>query len=158
MELEWYVSNRDVIKNLAINTGTTADPVFTKICTTSEVGINTDLESKEWYVYCDALRRKLITGVSANLSGTVKLDVNNTGIQQLIGTIHTLLAEGEVAQFNNLLVEFELLKGVNNNVLEYEKYQCQVSLSLSDLGGAAEDEAEFSFEMVIMGKATVVQP
>ena len=41
--MEWYISNRELIKNLAINTGTTEVPVYTPICTTSEVGVDTEL-------------------------------------------------------------------------------------------------------------------
>lgn len=154
--MEWFVTNRDLIKNLAINTGTTAEPVFTKICTTSEVALDTDLESKDWFVYCDAIKRRLITGASVLLSGTIKLDVLNKAIKQLIGTIHTLIAVGEIAQFNNQLIQFELLDGVENNVLVYKKYQCQVTLSLSDLGGSAEDESEFAFEMNFIGTGQVI--
>lgn len=154
--MEWYISNRELIKNLAINTGTNDTPVFSKICTTSEVGVETELEEKDFYVFCDALQRKLITGASVTLTGTLKLDVNNTGDLAFLDKVHTLIADGEVAQFSNILIQFDLLSGVENSVLEYTSYQAQVSLNLSDLGGAAEDEAEFSFEMQLIGKATEV--
>lgn len=154
--MEWYISNRELIKNLAINTGTTETPVFTKICTTSEVGIDTELEEKDFYVFCDALQRKLITGAAVTLTGSLKLDVNNSGDMALIDKVHTLIGDGEVAQFSNILIQFELLSGVENGVLEYTSYQAQVSLNLSDLGGAAEDESEFSFEMQLIGKATEI--
>ena len=154
--LEWYISNRELIKNLAINTGTTQNPVFTKICTTSEVGVSTELEEKDFYVFCDALQRKLITGASVTLTGTLKLDVNNAGDIALIDKIHTLIGDGEVSQFSGILVQFDLLSGVSGGVLEYTSYEAQVSLNLSDLGGAAEDESEFSFEMQLIGKATEV--
>ena len=39
----YFISNREVIKNLAINTGTSANPVYTTICTTSEVNVSTEL-------------------------------------------------------------------------------------------------------------------
>lgn len=154
--MEWYISNRELIKNLAINTGTNETPVFSKICTTSEVGVETELEEKDFYVFCDALQRKLITGASVTLTGTLKLDVNNAGDLAFLDKVHTLIADGEVAQFSNILIQFDLLSGVENSVLEYTSYQAQVSLNLSDLGGAAEDEAEFSFEMQLIGKATEV--
>lgn len=154
--MEWYISNRELIKNLAINTGTNDTPVFSKICTTSEVGVETELEEKDFYVFCDALQRKLITGASVTLTGTLKLDVNNAGDLAFLDKVHTLIADGEVAQFSNILIQFDLLSGVENSVLEYTSYQAQVSLNLSDLGGAAEDEAEFSFEMQLIGKATEV--
>lgn len=154
--MEWYISNRELIKNLAINTGTNDTPVFSKICTTSEVGVETELEEKDFYVFCDALQRKLITGASVTLTGTLKLDVNNAGDLAFLDKVHTLIADGEVAQFSNILIQFDLLSGVENSVLEYTSYQAQVSLNLSDLGGPAEDEAEFSFEMQLIGKATEV--
>lgn len=154
--LEWYISNRELVKNLAINTGTTQNPVYTKICTTSEVGIDTELEEKDFYVFCDALQRKLITGASVTLTGTLKLDVNNAGDLALLDKVHTLIGDGEVSQFSGVLIQFDLLSGVNGGVLEYTSYQAQVSLNLSDLGGAAEDESEFSFEMQLIGKATEI--
>ena len=154
--MEWYINNRELVKNLAINTGTTDTPVYTPICTTSEVGVETELEEKDFYVYCDALQRKVITGASVKLTGTLKLDVNNTGDLALIDKVHTLIGDGEVSQFTNVGIQFDLLSGVSNGVLEYTTYQANVSLNLSDLGGAAEDESEFSFEMQLIGTAIEV--
>lgn len=154
--MEWYISNRELIKNLAINTGTTSNPVFTKICTTSEIGVETELEEKDFYVFCDALQRKLITGASVTLTGTLKLDVNNSGDLAFLDKVHTLIGDGEVSQFSGILIQFDLLSGVSGSTLEYTSYQAQVSLNLSDLGGAAEDESEFSFEMQLIGKATEI--
>lgn len=154
--MEWYINNRELVKNLAINTGTTDTPVYTTICTTSEIGIETELEEKDFYVFCDALQRKVITGASVTLTGTLKLDVNNTGDIALLDKVHTLIADGEVAQFSGVMVKFDLLSGVDNGTLEYTTYTAQVSLNLSDLGGAAEDEAEFGFEMQLIGKGTEI--
>ena len=152
----WFIGNRELIKNLAINIGTTSNPIFQKICTTSEVNVSTELESKDFYVFCDALQRKIITGATVMLSGTLKLDVNNEGDLVLIDKVHTLIRDGEVAQFTNVLIQFDLLSGVNGDELEYTSYQAQVSLSVGDLGGAAEDESEFSFEMTLIGTATEI--
>lgn len=154
--MEWYINNRELIKNLAINTGTSEVPTFTPICTTSEIGVNTELEEKDFYVFCDALKRKVITGASVTLTGTLKLDVNNTGDIAFLDKVHTLIADGEVAQFSGVQIQFDLLSGVTGGVLEYTTYQAQVSLNVSDLGGAAEDESEFSFEMQLIGKGTEV--
>ena len=145
--MNWWVNNRQVIQNLALNTSTTSTPTFTNLCTTSEVGLTTDLEEKDFYIFCDAIKRSIVTGAKLSIDCTVKLDINNTAIQSVLG---------EVAQFNNVLVTFELLEGVNNNVLTYKKYQVPVVLKFSDLGGASEDEGEFSLEMVINGKGTIV--
>ena len=154
--MNWFINNRELIKDLAINTGTSLVPVYTPICTTSEVGIDTELEEKDFYVFCDALQRKVITGASVMLSGTLKLDVNNTGDIAILDKVHTLIGDGEVSQFTNVGIQFKLLSGVNGGVLEYTTYQANVSLKVSDLGGNAEDESEFSFEMQLIGKATEV--
>lgn len=154
--MNWFINNRELIKNLAINTGTTLNPVYTPICTTSEVGVETELEEKDFYVFCDALQRKVITGASVTLTGTLKLDVNNTGDIAILDKVHTLIGDGEVSQFTNVGIQFDLLSGATGGVLEYTTYQANVSLNISDLGGAAEDESEFSFEMTLIGKATEI--
>lgn len=153
--MEFYVTNRDVIKNLALNTGTSLSPTFTKLCTTSELTLNQDFSEKNWFVFCDAIERSILTGVSLTLEGTVKIDINNVAIQNVLGKVHTLISTGEISQFNNLQVKFDLLTGVNNSVLEYTTYTCNVKLTLESLGGAAEDEGEFDFTMTINGTGTV---
>lgn len=151
--MEFYVTNRDVIKNLKINTGTSSTPTYTALCTTSELTLNQDFEEKDWYVFCDAIQRSIITGVSMSLEGTVKIDINNTAIQTVLGKVHTLLTAGTISQFNNLSVKFDLLTGVNNAVLEYTTYTANVKMTLESLGGSAEDEGEFGFTMTINGTA-----
>lgn len=151
---EVYIPNRDLIKNLKWNTGTTSNPTYTNVCTTSEVGIDIDLETKDWYTFCDALQRKLVTGGSVTLSGTIKLDVNNAAEMDMLGTIHTMIASGTIAQFNNKSIQFDLLSAYTSDTLTYTTYTANVNVSFSDLGGAAEDEAEFSFEMTLIGTAT----
>jgi hypothetical protein len=153
---EFYVTNRDVIKNLAINTGTSKSPSFTTICTASEITLNQEFSEKDFYVFCDAIQRSVMTGVAMSLAGTIKIDVNNTAIQQVLGNVHTLVSTGAIAQFNNQLVQFDLLTGVNSGVLEYTKYQVNVMLKLESLGGAAEDEGSFGFTMIINGTGTEV--
>jgi hypothetical protein len=152
--MNWFISNRDLIKNLAVNTGTTENPTYTTICTASEIAIDTDLEEKDFYVFCDSLQRKIVTGASVVLSGTIKLDVNNAGVIDLLGDVHSLISAGTISQFNNKQIKFDLLTGVENNVLEYTTYTANATLSLSDLGGNAEDESEFGFEMTLIGTAT----
>ena len=154
--MEWYINNREVIKNLALNTGTSETPVFTSMWTTSEVGLTTDFEQQDWYVFCDAIQRSLITGVAMSIETTVKIDMNNTAITGILGNIHALIKNGSVAQFNNQLVQFELLTGVEQNALTYTKYKVPVVLNFSDLGGAAEDSGEFTLTIVINGKGEVV--
>lgn len=154
--MEFYLSNRDLIKGLSLNTGTSSAPVFTEMCTTTEVTFNTELEQQDFYVFCDAIQRSIITGVAMSIETTVKLDINNAAIQELIGKIHTLLKNGTIAQFNNQLVQFELLSGVQEGVLEYTKYKVPCVLNFGELGGSAEDASEFSLTIVINGKGEVV--
>lgn len=150
---EFYVTNRDVIKNLKLNTGTTANPSYTAMCTTSELTLNQDFETKDFYVFCDAIQRSINTGVSMTLEGTVKIDINNTAIQTVLGKVHTLLTSGTISQFNNLQVQFDLLTNVSSGTLTYTTYTANVRLELEGLGGSAEDEGEFGFTMTINGTA-----
>ena len=154
--MEYFINNRQFIKGLAVNTGTTQNPTFTPMCTASELAFNTEFEEKTFYVFCDAIQRAIKTGVAMTIEGTVKIDMNNTAIVDLLGDIHTLIATGEITQFSNQTMQFDLLTDINNGVLEYTTYQVPVSFSLSDLGGAAEDEGDFGITINITGKGTVV--
>lgn len=154
--MNFFVNNRQVIRGLALNTGTSTVPAYTEMCTETEVTLATDFEQQDFYIYCDAIQRSIITGVAMSIETTVKLDINNTAIQGLIAKIHTLLKDGDIAQFNNQLIQFELLTGVDEGVLTYTKYNVPVILNFSELGGAAEDASEFALTIVINGKGTVV--
>lgn len=154
--MEWYINNRELIKNLALNTGTSDAEEFTSMCTTTEVGLTTDLEQQDWYTFCDAIQRSIITGVAISIETTVKIDLNNASITKVLGDLHTIIKDGTVAQFNNQTVQFELLTGVNAGTLEYTKYKVPCVLNISDFGGAAEDSGEFTLTIVITGKGTVV--
>lgn len=154
--MEFYLSNRDLIKGLSLNTGTSSVPAFTEVCSTTEITLNSELEQQDFYVFCDAIQRSIITGVAMSIETTVKLDINNAAIKELIGKIHTLLKDGTIAQFNNQLVQFELLSGVKEGVLEYTKYKVPCVLNFGELGGSAEDASEFSLTIVINGKGEVV--
>ena len=154
--MEFYFNNRDLIKNLALNTGTTSVPEFSTMCTMTEVTLNSELEQQDFYVFCDAIQRSIITGVAMSIETTVKLDINNAAIKNLLAKIHTLLKDGTIAQFNNQLIQFELLSGVQEGVLEYTKYKVPCTLSFSELGGSAEDVSEFSLTIILTGKGEVV--
>lgn len=154
--MSYWITNRDFIKNLSVNTGTTENPTYTPMCTASELSFNSEFEEKTFYVYCDAIQRMIKTGVALSIEGSVKIDMNNEAIVSLLGDVHTLIADGEIAQFNNQTMQFDLLTDINNGVLEYTTYQVPVSYSLSDLGGAAEDEGDFTITINITGKGTVV--
>lgn len=153
--MEWYITNRDLIKGLAFNTGTSGSPTFTEACTSTEITLDTEFEEQTWYVFCDAIQRKLLTGGALTLSGTLKLDVNNAADKALLSKIHTFITSGTISQFTDK-IQFELLSGVTTNTLTYTKYQADAVIKLSGLGGAAEDVAEFSYEISINGTASVV--
>lgn len=154
--MNWFLNNREVIRNLALNTGTSSTPAFTAFCTTSEVALTTDFEEKDFYVFCDAIQRSIITGAKLTINATVKIDMNNAAIIAMLGDLHTLITSGTVAQFNNVMVQFELITNVESNVLTYTKYNVPVNMKISEIGGAAEDEGEYALELVINGKGTVV--
>ena len=82
--------------------------------------------------------------------------MNNTAIQNTLANIHALIKNGTVAQFNNQLVQFELINTVQEGALTYKKYQVPVCLEFSDLGGAAEDSGEYSLVINIIGKGQEV--
>ena len=154
--MEWYITNRELIKGLAFNTGTTSTPAFTEACTSTEISLDTEFDEQTWYVFCDAIQRKLLTGGSLTLTGTLKLDINNAADKALLSKIHTFITNGTINQFNDK-IQFQLLEDVTNNTLTYTKYEANAIIKLSGLGGAAEDVAEFSYEITINGTATVVQ-
>lgn len=151
-----FTNNREVIKNLSINTGTTANPVWTTMCCTSEIGFTTDLETTDFYVFCDAIQRSLVTGASLSLDTTVKLDISNSAVETILAKIHTLLASGTIAQFNNESIKFDLITGLDEDgtTIEYTTYTVPCTMVFSDLGGSAEEEGEFSLEIHITGTAT----
>jgi hypothetical protein len=151
----WFINNREFIKGLAFNTGTSSSPTFTEACTSSEISLETDWEEKTFYVWCDAIQRTILTGGTLTISGTMKLDLNNTANMTLLSKIHSFITNGEISQFRDV-IQFELLSGVSNSTMTYTKYQAPVVIKLSDLGGNAEDEAEFSYEISLQGKGTVV--
>lgn len=155
-DFQFFLNNREIIKNLSLNTGTSQVPKFTPMCTTSEVALTTDFEKQDFYVFCDAIQRSIITGVALAIECTVKIDMNNTAIQNTLANIHTLISQGTVAQFNNQLVQFELIDTVEEGALTYKKYQVPVCLEFSDLGGAAEDSGEYSLVINIIGKGQEV--
>ena len=152
---EYFVTNRDVIKNFSFNTGTSASPVYTPMCTATELSLNTSFSEQNFSVFCDALQRSIKTGVAMTIEGTIKIDINNSAIQTVLGDVGTLISSGTISQFNNQLVKFDLLTGVSSGSLTYTTYLVNVSYSLESLGGSAEDVGEFAITMTINGTGTV---
>lgn len=154
--MAFFITNRDLIKNFSINTGTSANPTYTPLCSTSELSLTTDFNEKTWYDFCSAIENSIITGASVSLEGTVKIDISNTAITNLLGKVETLITAGTISQFNNQMIKFSLLTGVNNSVLEYSTYSCNANITLESLGGSAEDEGEFGITVKILGTGTEV--
>lgn len=150
----YFLNNRQVIPELAINTGTTQSPEYSNLCVSSEIGIVTDLETQDFYVFCDALKRYLTTGADVGFTATVKMDVQSAGVREILSKVHTLISTGAVSQFSNVMIQFQLLTGISGDTLTYETYTATANMTVSDLGGSAEDASEFSIELKLNGKAT----
>ena len=152
--MSYFTNNRQTINRLAINTGTTAVPVYVDLCCASERTINLDMDEQDFSVFCDALKRHVTTGADVSISTTLKLDAENTGITQILGNVHTLLASGSIAQFNNIMIQFGLLSGYTTNTLTYTTYNAVANMTVESLGGAAEDVSEIAVTFKINGTAT----
>lgn len=150
----YFVNNRQLISQLSINTGTSANPVYSNLCVSSEIGITTDIEETDFYVFCDALKRYVTTGADVGFTATVKLDIQNTAVQELLSKVHALIKDGTINQFSNVMIKFSLLSGIDNDTLEYTTYTATANMMISDLGGSAEEVSEFSVELKLNGKAT----
>lgn len=151
-----FINNRQLIKDLGINTSSTSTPTYSNVCCASEIGLNTDVETQDFYVFCDAIQRHLTTGLNIVLNTTIKVDVENAGVLALLAKVHTAIKDGTVTQFNNVQIQFSVLSGYSNGAFEYTTYTANANMTLSDLGGAAEDVSEFAVEFQLNGTATVV--
>ena len=151
-----FINNRQLIKDLGINTSSTSKPTYSNVCCASEIGLNTDVETQDFYVFCDAIQRHLTTGLNIVLNTTIKVDVENAGVLALLAKVHTAIKDGTVTQFNNVQIQFSVLSGYSNGAFEYTTYTANANMTLSDLGGAAEDVSEFAVEFQLNGTATVV--
>lgn len=156
--LNFFLNNREAIKNLQLDVGKSGTPDFQTICTASEITLNTEMEQKDFYVWCDAIQRSIMTGAALDMETTVKTDMNNKAIQNVFGAVKDLIAKGEIVKFNNRTVRFDLISGVEDGVLTYTTFEVPCVLSVSDLGGAAEDENGFTLDIVFNGKGKEVAP
>lgn len=154
--MSFYTNNRQLISELSINTGTTANPVYSNLCCSSEIGLTTDIEEEDFYVFCDALKRYVTTGADVGFEATVKLDIQSAGVQEILNKVHALIKDGTVNQFSNVMIKFSLLSGISEETLEYTTYTANANMLISDLGGSAEEVSEFSVELKLNGKATEV--
>lgn len=152
-----FINNRQLIKELGVNTSSTATPTYTNVCCASDIGLNTDVETQDFYVFCDAIQRHLTTGLNVVLNTTIKVDVENAGVLALLDKVHTAIKDGTVTQFNNVQIKFAVLSGYENGAFEYTTYTANANITISDLGGPAEDVSEFAVEFQLNGTATVAE-
>lgn len=155
--MSYYTNNRQLINKLAVNTGTTSAPVYTDLCSATERTINFDMDTQDFSVFCDALKRHVTTGANVSIETTIKVDVENAGVQSLLANVHSLIASGTIAQFNNVMIQFGLLSGMTNSTLEYTTYNATANMSIESLGGAAEDVSEFAVTFTLNGTVTEAQ-
>ena len=152
--MSYYTNNRQVIKSLKLNTGTAQNPSYTDLCCASERTLNLSLDSQDFSVFCDALKRHVTTGADVNIATTLKLDAGNAAMIALLGNVHSLIKDGTIAQFNNLMIQFELLSGYTSSTLTYTTYNAYANLTIESIGGAAEDVTEVSATFTLNGTAT----
>ena len=150
---ELYTNNRQVIKDLNINTGTSTTPVWSSLCCASEITLNLDTESEDFYVWCDAIQRHLPTGINAEVSTTLKVDAQSAGIQEILERVKTILTTGAINTMQNIEIKFDLLTGYDTNALTYETMKFDTNLSLDELGGEAEGSAEIGVTFALNGTA-----
>lgn len=150
----YFVNNRQLISELSINTGTSANPVYSPLCVSSEISLATDIEQQDFYVFCDALKRYVTTGADVGFNATVKLDIQSSAVQEVLSKVHTLISAGTVNQFSNVLIKFSLLSGISSDTLEYTTYTATANMKVTDLGGGAEAVSEFGVEFKLNGVAT----
>ena len=55
--MSYYTNNRQVIKSLKLNTGTAENPTYVDLCCASERTLNLSLDSQDFSVFCDALKK-----------------------------------------------------------------------------------------------------
>lgn len=149
-----FINNRQLIKDLGINTSASSTPEYSNLCCSSEIGLNTDLTTQNFFTFCDAIQKHLTTGINIVLNSTVKVDVENAGVIALLNKVHTAITSGTVTQFNNVEIQFSVLSGYSNGVFEYTQYTANANMTMSNIGGAAEDVGEFSVEFQLNGTAT----
>lgn len=152
--MSYFVNNRQLINRLAINTGTSAIPSYVDLCCASERTINFDMDEQDFTVFCDALKRHVTTGADVSIETTIKIDADNSGVIAILGNLHSLIASGAIAQFNNIMIQFGLLSGYSTNTLTYTTYNAVANMTVESLGGPAEDVGEFAVTFKLNGTAT----
>ena len=119
--MNFFLNNREAIKNLQLDVGESGTQDFKTMCTTSEITLNTEMEQKDFYVWCDAIQRSILTGAALSMDTTIKTDMLNEAIQNLFAGVADLIANGSIAKFNNRTIRFELVTGIEDGVLKISK-------------------------------------
>ena len=152
--MSYFVNNRQVINRLAIDTSNTDTPSYVDLCCATERTLNVDTDTEDFSVFCDALRRHVTTGADVTIETTIKLDAENAGVLKVLGDIHTLIANGTIAQLNNVKIQFGLLSGFTTNTLTYTTYNALANIQIDSLGGGAGDVSEVGITFTLNGTAT----
>ena len=148
---EYFTNNREVIKELKINTGTTAVPVWSTLCCASDITLNLDTNTDDFYIFCDAIQRHLTTGLNASISTTLKVDAQSAGVQGILGDVYSALTGGDVSVLENIEIKFDLLQSYNGTTLTYQTLEGTANLQIESLGGSAEGSAEIGVTFNLNG-------
>lgn len=154
---EYFTNNRQLIKDLKINTGSTGTPTWSSLCCASEMTLNMDVNSDDFYVWCDAVQRHIQSGMALTLETTLKVDAENEGIQSILTKIQTAMTSGSLVTLDNVQIKFDVLEGYATNTLTYETYTATATMVVEALGGSAEDSAEIGVTFQINGPIAVAQ-
>lgn len=154
---EYFTNNRQLIKDLKINTGSTGTPTWSSLCCASEMTLNMDVNSDDFYVWCDAVQRHIQSGMALTLETTLKVDAENEGIQSILTKIQTAMTSGSLVTLDNVQIKFDVLKSYATNTLTYETYSATATMVVDALGGSAEDSAEIGVTFNINGPIAVAQ-
>ena len=153
---EYFTNNRQLIKDLKLNTGSTASPTWSSLCCASEITLGMDVNSDDFYVWCDAVQRHIQSGMALSLETTLKVDAENEGIQAILGDIQTAMSSGSLTTLDNVGIKFDVLESYSTNTLTYTTYSATATMVVDALGGSAEDSAEISVTFNINGPLTEV--
>lgn len=148
---EYFTNNRQVIKDLKINTGSSGSPTWSSLCCASDITLNLDTDTEDFYVFCDSIQRHLPTGLNASIETTLKVDAQNAGVQAILGNIESAMTNGDVSVLENIGIKFDLLTGYNTNALSYDTLTGTANLTIDSLGGSAEGSAEIGVTFNING-------
>lgn len=151
---EYFTNNRQLIKDLKINTGSTGTPTWSSLCCASEMTLNMDVNSDDFYVWCDAVQRHIQSGMALTLETTLKVDAENEGIQSILTKIQTAMTSGSLVTLDNVQIKFDVLKSYATNTLTYETFTATATMVVEALGGGAEDSAEIGVTFNINGPLT----